>query len=246
MEHTFDDAKAPYWKPQHVQVDSRMREFGHRLLRNFHYVWRHILRDTYNGIMLRVLARATVLLATLDFEVKRYTMRADDRPTQLPGWEPFEEEIVRVGAVWVVVCQDLEKGLEVAREHVASSSQEFRQTETSSTTMASGEERAHYMILSVKHIMLCHVTTTTTDQASPFFQHTAPEPLFNGDSTTCPPSDLALDYLLWATASARPSRISTPIHFLPVELQDEILDHTSFPVAPIRKPLLVQVFFVDG
>lgn len=84
----------------------------------------------------------------------------------------------------------------------------------------SGETQALYMILLVKHIMLCHATSPD------LLKHTAPEPLFNGDSGIGPPSDLALDYLLWATATARPS-IFTPLQSLPVEVQDMILEYVS-------------------
>jgi hypothetical protein len=76
------------------------------------------------------------------------------------------------------------------------------------------------MILSVKHIMLCHAT----DWAS--LKHTAPEPLFNGDYGNRPPSDLALKYLICATASAQPL-IFTTIQSLLIEIQDIILNYSS-------------------
>ncbi|KAJ4364140.1 hypothetical protein N0V83_009595 [Neocucurbitaria cava] len=220
LKHTFD-SDTPYWKPQ-IEVDDRMRAFAHRLLRDFHHQWRHILRNNYNSVTLRVLSRAIIRLSTLDFEVHENTGRLGPRGvhvwiTRLPTWEPFEADIVRVGTVWVVLCQDMQNGLSVAQQHVAS--REISTTESPSTT-TSEEAHAHYMILSVKHIMLCHAT----DQFS--LKHTAPEPLFNGDYGTAPPSDLALDYLIWATASARPS-ISTTIRSLPVEIQDIILYYSS-------------------
>lgn len=118
---------------------------------------------------------------------------------------------MRVGTVWVVLCQDIQNGLSIAQQHAAS-------REISTTT--SGEAHAHYMILSVKHIMLCDAT----DRAS--LKHTAPEPLFNGDYDTGSSSDLALNYLLWATASARPS-IFTTLQSLPIEVQDIILNYSS-------------------
>ena len=90
------------------------------------------------------------------------------------------------------------------------------------------EAQAHYMILSVKHIMLCHVIGPNS------LKYTAPEPLFNGDSVIRPPSDLALDYLLWATASARPS-ISTPLQSLPIEVQDIILNFVSIGTVEAAK-----------
>ena len=76
------------------------------------------------------------------------------------------------------------------------------------------------MILSVNHIVLCHAINPDS------LGHTAPVPLFNGDSGVRPPSDLALDYLIWATASARPL-VCTPLPLLPAEVQDIILDYVS-------------------
>lgn len=78
--------------------------------------------------------------------------------------------------------------------------------------------RVHYMILSVRHIMLCHANGPNS------LLYTAPEPLFNGDYDIGPPSDLALDDLTWATTSARPV-IYTTLRSLPVEVQEIILGY---------------------
>ncbi|KAF2835300.1 hypothetical protein M501DRAFT_462415 [Patellaria atrata CBS 101060] len=220
LEPTFN-SEMPYWKPQ-VKVDDRTRAFTHRLLRDFHYQWRHIFRNRYNSVTLRVLARAIIRLSTLDFEVHENTGGLGPRGvhvwiTQLPAWKPFEADVVRVGNVCVVLYQAIQEGLSIVQQHV--SSQKFSNTESPSTT-DSGETQAHYMILSIRHIMLCYAT------GPDLFQHTAPEPLFNGDYGIGPPSDLALDYLTWATASARPS-ILTPLRSLPIEVQDIILNYIS-------------------
>lgn len=169
---------------------------------------------------LPVLARAILRPSTLDFEVTSNTGGRGPRGmhvwiTHLPAWEPYEANIVRVGDVWVVLCQTLQEGQTIAQQHV--SSQDFSATKSPSTADSS-EAQANYMILSVKHIMLCRVTSSAS------LQCTAPESLFNGDCDTAPPSNLALDYLLWATVSARPA-ISTPIHSLPIEVQNMILSY---------------------
>lgn len=210
-----------YWTPR-IEVDSRIRVFAQRLLRDFQRQWRHVLRNEYNAVTVQVLARGIVRLAVLDFEVRENTGRRGPRGahvwiTDLPGWKPFETDIVRVGMVWIVLCQDVRDGLARARKHVAGRSS--RSTECPDMDM-SGEARPHYMVLSIRHVMLCHAA----DLAS--FEHTVPGPLFNGDYDTRPPSDLALDYIIWATASARLS-ISTPLHRLPVEIQDVILNYAS-------------------
>ncbi len=214
-------SEMPYWKPQ-VKVDDRIRAFTHRLLRDFHYQWRHILRNRYNSVTLRVLARAIIRLSTLDFDVRQNTGGHGPRGvhvwiTQLPAWEPFEASVVRVGNVCVVLCQVIQEGLSIVQQRVLS--QDFSTTESPSTTDHS-KAQAHYMILSVKHIMLCYATSPN------LLQHTAPEPLFNGDYGIGPPSDLALDFLIWATASARPS-IFTPLQSLPIDVQDMILNYVS-------------------
>jgi hypothetical protein len=228
LEHTFV-SETPYWKP-HVVVDNRMRAFAHRLFRDFNHQWRHILRNNYNFVTLRALSRGIIRLSTLEFEV--HEKKGGDgaragvgKISSLPAWKPFEADIVRVGTVWVILCQDAQNGLSIAKQHV--SSRGISTTESTST-MNSGEAHAHYMILSVKHVMLCHAT----DRAS--FKHTAPEPLFNGVCDTGSPSDLALDYLIWATASARPS-VFTTIQNLPVEIQNMILNYSSISTVGAAK-----------
>jgi hypothetical protein len=97
-------------------IDDRMRAFVHRLLRDFHHQWRHILRNNCNTVTLRVLSRAIIRLSMLDFEVHENTGGHGPRGvhvwiTQLPAWKPFKADIknilyfkilVRVGIVWVV------------------------------------------------------------------------------------------------------------------------------------------------
>ncbi|KAF2493951.1 hypothetical protein BU16DRAFT_60318 [Lophium mytilinum] len=206
------DPEGPYWEPQ-IKVGNRLRAFTHHLLHDFHHQWRHIHRRRYNSITLRALARAIIRLSTLDFEVRQNTgegrvpLGLHVRITELPAWEPFENDIVRVGSIYVVLCQHIQEGLSMARRHLSS--------RDCSKKTASGEAQAQYMVLSVKSIMLCHVTIQHS------LECTVPEPLFNGIE---PPSGLALDYLIWATASARPW-IFTPLQSLPIEIQNIILDY---------------------
>ena len=217
------DSETRFWKPQ-IEVDERMGAFTRRLLRDFNHQWRHILRDNYNPLTLRVLAQAIIRLSTLNFEVYEETgQRHGGRGsyvwiTNLPDWEPLMADIVCVGNVYVVLCQSVQEGLSIARQHMLST-QEFTSI-GHSQTVGSVQAQAHYMILSVKHIMLCRATGPNT------LEYTAPEPLFNGNHHIGPPTDLALDYLIWATAAARVA-ISTPLQSLPVEIQDVILDYVS-------------------
>lgn len=228
VEPTFD-SETPCWKP-HIGVDDTTHAFLHRLLRDFHYRWRHILRNNYDFKTLRALSRAIIPISTLDFEVHENTgghrrLGVHVWITESPAWKLFESDLVRVGTVWVVLCQDIQDGLSKAQQHVASLG--IDTTESAGVTTSS-EARVNYMILSVKHVMLCHAT----ERAS--LKYTAPEPLFNGDYGTGPPSDLALNYLIWATASPRPS-ISTATQSLPIEIQDMILGYSSIGTAVAAK-----------
>lgn len=52
-----------------LNVPHRIQAFICPLLRDFHYKWRHILRNPNNLVTLQVFARAFIRLSTLDFEV---------------------------------------------------------------------------------------------------------------------------------------------------------------------------------
>jgi hypothetical protein len=198
----------PCWRPQ-VLIDERTREFTHRILLDFDRQWRHILRNSYNAITLRVLARALLLLSTLDFDIYEETKPRHGRRgshvwiTHLPTWRPLEAGIVYFGKVHVVLCHSIQEGISMVQKHATS-------PESTATHP--------YMILSIKHIMLCRATGPNA------FEYTAPERLFNGNPDAEPPSTLALDYLIWAvTPSVRPE--STYLHLLPIETQDNILKY---------------------
>jgi hypothetical protein len=209
-------------KPK-LEVDGRIRAFTHRILRDFHHQWRHILRNPFNLVTIRHLARAIIRLVTLDFRIRENTGGHGMRGvhvwiTRSPGWEPFDDsEVLRVGKLWIVLCEDLAGGLNIAQQHSASA--EFMLARDI-TSMKQEEPQADFMILSVKGIVLC------TAQGPNSLQCTSPVELFNGDDLTKPASDLALDYLIWATASARPF-VDNAIQRLPVEIQDIILRHVS-------------------
>lgn len=216
----------PSWEPE-VVVPERTRAFTHRLLRDFGYQWRHILRHSWNAITSRVLVRAIIRLSTLDFEVREVAKwRGGGQRgrfvwvTMLPEWEPFTTNVVRVGRVQVVICHTIEEGLLMTQEHAASQALKIGED---TLVPEAGSANADYVILSVKHIMLCRLGGSTE------LEYTRREQLYNGID---PPSALALDYLLWATAN---SSFPTRLHSLPIEVQDLILGHLSAgPVEPAR------------
>lgn len=215
------DPEMPYWKPR-IELDERVKAFTYPLLRDFHHRWRHVLRNDFNFTTLRVLANAVIRLSTLDFEVRENTggnfvAATHVWITHLPPWDPLSADIQRAGSLHIVLCQDIQEGLLKAKQHLAT-----RQFSVAGSQQATkdAEPQADYLILSVKHIVLCHATSPTS------LKTTAPEPLFNGDSGSEPSSDLALDYLIWATASARILPV-TPLQSLPLEVQNLILTHVS-------------------
>jgi len=216
LEPTFHlDPERSLWKP-HIETDDRMRAFMHRLLRDFDHHWRHILRAHYKLVHIRKLARGIIRLSTLDFDVRENTGEYTGF-SQMLAWEPFADNFVRLAGLWVVLCQDIPDGLLLARKHSAAGGDS---TSWSPNMTSSVEVQGFYMILSLKHIMLCTVSDDGTS-----LKHTAPESLFNGEKDTSPPSELALDYLIFATASARLS-VFTPMLSLPIEPQDMILKYS--------------------
>lgn len=223
-----------YWKPQ-IKVNERIRPFLHRILRDFDYQWRHIFRNNFNYMTLRVLARAVIWLSTLQFHIHEETEERGRGPrgfyiwvSQLPKWEPLEANVLYVGKVHVVLCQSMQEGLSTAQQHATSHGSD-------NTTTSVETPYPDYMILSVKHIMLCHIASSTT------LECTTPVRLFNGNHGVGPPSDLALDYLLWATATAR-IPISSPLQSLPIEVQNIVLKYVSAgPVAAAQLGYLLDL-----
>jgi hypothetical protein len=78
-------------------------------------------------------------------------------------------------------------------------------------------EQRTYLLLSVRHMLVCHVDSTGT------FSYTAPTTLMDGLTL---PSHSAINLLLQALSPSRPP-LRTPVHNLPLEIQDRILEHVS-------------------
>ena len=217
---------SPSWEPE-FEVSARTYTFTHRLLRDFNYQWRHILRRAWNLTTSRAFARAIVRVATQNFEIREVTKARGSGGrgwhvwvTALPEWEPFTTDFVRIGHAVVVICQNIEEGLSMAQKHA-----ESHATNTSEDTSVQESKTgtADYLILSVKQIMLCRLGPSSR------LEHTRPERLLNGID---PPSELALRYLLWATSTPL---FPTRLHLLPIEVQDLVLGFLSAgPVEPAR------------
>jgi hypothetical protein len=219
----------PMWQLDPV-VDARIQSFTHPLFRDFNHQWRHILRSDYNSYTRRVLGRAIIRLAMLDVDIQELESRSGMRSgamtmDRLPEWSPLEDNIVRIGGTIAVFCSSTEEGLRWAR----SNAREEQQGSVKSGSDTLNVRGTIYLILSIRHIVLSRTGDSGT------LEHTSPEPLFNGNYHFDPPSDRALNYLLWATNSARVS-IPTIIPKLPVEITDSILHWSS--AGPVRAALI--------
>lgn len=198
----------PYWEPT-LQVQERNKTFTRRVLDDFDFQWRHVLRSRYNDLTFRKLVCGVVRILRLDFRVVEFTK---SRPVlggylvgvlDLPEWEPLPMQTVRLGRVWLTASQNPAASIPLIREHL-----ETRQDK--------GLVRADsvYLILSLRHVILCRGNRDR-------LEWTRPEPFLNGTSSY---SDRALDLLLWAVSPDPPR---TSLHQLPVEIQDRILRHVS-------------------
>lgn len=194
----------PYWQPV-LHVPQRKVAFTRRVLEDFNFQWRHILRYRYNDLTFRKIAQATRRIATFNFNIKELTEPRQGLggaligPLDLPEWDPLETRIVLVGRVWVVASHDPAEGLSSIREHWAA------QQATSSNK---------YFIMSVRHVILCRHNEGK-------LEWTRPVPFLNGID---PVLEHAVELLLAATSN---HHLKTPIHRIPVELQTRILRYVS-------------------
>ncbi|KAF2472128.1 uncharacterized protein BDR25DRAFT_366887 [Lindgomyces ingoldianus] len=205
----------PYWEPK-LHVLERNKAFLSRVLNDFGYQWRHILRSRYNDLTFRKLARDVIRIATLDFNVVEITKPRHGQTSgpmvwidSLPEWDPFDSHFTRVGQLWVAMSQDLKGGLSLVRRHISTKTGNAPNSYPQSADVVDT-----YLILSVRHIILCRAGRDKVEW-------TQPEPCFNGVDSL---SGQALDMLLSATST---SPCQTPIHNLPTEIQNKIIQYTS-------------------
>ncbi|KAF4631208.1 hypothetical protein G7Y89_g6918 [Cudoniella acicularis] len=205
----------PFWEPE-IEAPARNKVFIRRLLNDFNYQWRHILRGTYNELTFRKLAYAIVQIASLNFRVIECTT---SRPgifgavigaLDLPPWDALQEQIVPASHGWVVVTQNLADGVSLIEEHLKS--QEEQASERSSPQP---KITGDYLILSIRHIILYCAHENK-------LEWTMPEKFLDGASSGC--SDRALELLISITYSNPPRNT---IHSLPIELQDRVLRYVS-------------------
>ncbi|KAF5568193.1 hypothetical protein FPHYL_2926 [Fusarium phyllophilum] len=200
---------APYWDPQ-PKFDPRKKAFLGRILRDFGDTWRHILQREVKNVTFMKLAYAVIWILNLDFTVVErmgfdhvggrggpYVGVAD-----LPQWDAPNETTVRVGTCWFVLARDIPKGMKMIREHM----------ETPAAMTDSATSTATYAILTLRQIVCCKV-----DHGE--LVYTRPEPLFSD----APPSDSAINLILWASDLHQAEPKTCRLNYLPIEIQDRIL-----------------------
>jgi hypothetical protein len=203
----------PYNSPSHPVAELR-RVLISPILSDFAFQWRHILRSSYRKPTLRRLAEAVVKIASNDFRIEEVSKTNNiffgspyvDVIDQ-PSWKLGEDQMFSVGNTIVIVHEDLEAAFKIAKEEAAS-----RKAASSSGLV----EKQTYLLFSVRYLIAAHVDSTGV------FSHTAPTTFMDGHAL---PSPSAITLLLQVLLPPRPPH--TPIHNLPLEIQDRILSLVS-------------------
>ncbi|CEJ90142.1 hypothetical protein VHEMI05945 [[Torrubiella] hemipterigena] len=210
----------PRWKPE-ISPCPRKGAFLGRLLRDFGYAWRHVLRWPMNSVTVRRLAYATIWIATINFHLTdRIGFEHVNicgphiKVTDLPKWEVPISPVVQIGPLsWAAFGQNVSEGMEVVQNHL------------NSTVIDRGQEPIVYTILTLGQVFLCRAQGQQV-------QWTRAETLFHDSITT---SDAAINMILWAIDSTTRDPLPTRLHNLPIEIQDTILYYaTVSPVASAK------------
>lgn len=222
---TLKPIPGPYWI---VPVNSYPRKmaFVIRLLEDFNNEWRHILRSRYRDTTMRAMARAIICLASMDFIVLESTN--EQRPPifqkpftsihSFPSWYAYETNLCTIGRLRMFLNQDLVNGLCRLRREIHKTRQVLKPWQSMTPCLI--------LLCSIRHIMLCSV--------SPFgyLSYTQTHSLCNGFDK---PSPSAISLLILAVSYAHSPPRQTPLHHLPVQIQDLILDQlTDGPIECAR------------
>jgi hypothetical protein len=194
------------WEPD-FECISQIKSVPRRVLTDFVYTWRHLLRRPQNDTTFFRLAHAVMSIATLKFSIFDRTQfdHSPEHPyvwiDDLPRWDIPNNNLFRAGASWFVLTQDVLHGVDLIEQHI-------KNRNADEMIFSAGYE--NYAILTLRHIILCRVSGNHLEWARP-------EVFFNSEETL---SNRAIDMILWA---ARSSPAPTLLHKLPIEIQDEIL-----------------------
>jgi hypothetical protein len=207
----------PYWKPV-LRPNSREVSFLGRVIRDFGFTWRHVLRRELRTTTFTKLAYAVIWMSKLEFTLLErvgFEYVTDGGPyvkvVDLPSWDAPDALLVPVGSSWFVLAQDIHEGLERVRLHATSQSC-LRDSTTEAVT---------YAVLTLREVVLCKA------YGDGLFW-TRPEKLFHHG----PPSDAAIELIL---SASRIRHQPLTINYLPIEVQDNILHHATVSLVAAAK-----------
>ncbi len=191
----------PYWEPV-ITASPRSVSFVQRVLTDFNYLWRHILRREYSEHTFRQFATAILHIASLDIDIREEASRwlhtyergpfvwIHSRPT----WKARDEQILPRGRIKIVVDQSMEQARGLAEADA-------------NKCLTAESNRTLYLLLSVRHVALCEVGQNG------FSKCTEPAALLNGIDN---PSHESVLVLLHAIATEFPPASPTPMHEIPM------------------------------
>jgi hypothetical protein len=220
----------PTWDPVPI-VDERLRPISHRLITDFAYQWRHILRQSYNDHTLKKIARAVTSLAQLQFTcsgeypLKPHVNNTTIAPSDAPQWQGYNLPTIPFENGFLIIQTDILKGLDRVKNH--------RHLGHSPAVLK--KDQVHYMLFSARHIILC----TIVEDNQLFY--TQPVEFLTGLDS---PSTLALDIFLYGISSISSKtklNTKTRLHNLPLELQDLVLDHIQPPLERAQVGYLIDL-----
>jgi hypothetical protein len=190
-----------------------------RMLSDFAFQWRHVLRGPFNGSTFHRLAYAIVRIVTLDFTVmeintpRRGTGGFLVRLQDLPRWNPWNGDIIRTGGASIVICQHVVHATSIIRADF----KKWTTDDLKQDPIGKPEVFRTYLILSVHELLLYQINSRIE-------RCTKSECLFDNTGAFSPE---AVDLILESTQQRIPT---TYIHTLPCELQDLILDEIAGPL----------------
>ncbi len=208
----------PYWSPTE-RIPERTKALVAKMLEDFAFQWRHILRHQYNESTFRKLSWAVIQITMLSFRVVEVPAPRRWRSgrgrlvnvSELPKWKPPDTPIIRMDPIRLVLTQDLQSSTSLIRQDYATRQDNMYDT-CSSQEMH--DQSVTHVVMSLRHVTLCRIDGKS-------LEYTEPEALFDGTNR---PTEGAIRLLLIAL---RPAPVKTPIHSLPQELQDMIICSVS-------------------
>lgn len=204
----------PYQKPS-VSISKRWQIFSSRIILDFTVQWRYILRSLYSESTFRRLAKAVISIATCNFTVDEIStsQQIDFRSSyvtilDVPSWTPYSCNLLDIRGTVVVLHQDLQTALKITIDDAKDSNKAIDLSYCKNRT---------YLLLSIRHMLVCYANSTGD------LFYTEPTTLMDGLTL---PSSSAINLLFQALSPTRPLPY-TPIHYLPLEIQDRILEFVS-------------------